>query len=146
VKGAGPDVESRDQSFARVVEARSLTRFVLVGISNTAISYGTFWIVSRLLPDVPWRYGLAQLASYPPGLAWSYVWNRQWSFGSSGAHRTQLWRFVASQVAFAVLSAVGVNLSVATTPFSPSACWAGVTGIVMVLNYLTMRHWVFRER
>jgi putative flippase GtrA len=127
----------------RVFDLRSLARFIGVGVSNTLINLAVFSLVMRALPHRPWSYPVAQLASYTPGVAWSYFWNRRWSFESSEGHRKLLWRFVASQVVFAVFSGVCIEQLVVRSGLSATVCWLIVSAVMTVLNYLVMRHVIF---
>jgi len=127
----------------RVFDLRSLARFVAVGVSNTLINLAVFSVAMRLLPHAPWSYAVAQLACYTPGVAWSYVWNRRWSFESTDGHRKLLWRFVASQVVFAVFSGVCIQQLVVRSGLSATVCWLIVSAVMTVLNYLVMRHVIF---
>jgi len=127
----------------RVFDLRSLARFVAVGVSNTLINLAVFSLAMRALPHRPWSYAVAQLASYTPGVAWSYFWNRRWSFESTEGHRKLLWRFVASQVLFALFSGVCIQQLVVHSGLSTTVCWLIVSAVMTVLNYLVMRHVIF---
>jgi putative flippase GtrA len=127
-----------------IVEVRSLTRFIVVGFSNTAINFVVFWLVSRALPPTTWRYAAAQVAAYVPSMAWSYFWNRRWAFSVHAPQDGSVSRFVAVQITFALLSAYGIQLMVDTTHLPPNLCWLVVMSVTTLSNYLTLRRWVFR--
>ena len=126
-----------------IADARSLSRFIVVGLTNTLINLAVFTLAMRLLPDAPWSYSAAQLAAYTPGVAWSYFWNRRWAFESRERHRKLLWRFLASQALFAVVSGVGIQQLVARTPLSRTVAWLLVSAAMTVINYLALRHVIF---
>ena len=126
-----------------IADARSASRFVVVGLTNTLINLAVFSLAMHALPDAPWSYAAAQLAAYTPGVAWSYFWNRRWSFESTEGHRKLLWRFVASQALFAVLSGLCIQQLVAHTTLSRTVAWLVVSAVMTVINYLALRHAIF---
>ena len=66
-----------------IADARSVSRFLVVGLTNTLLNLAIFTLAMRVLPGSPLGYTLAQLACYTPGVLWSYFWNRRWSFESA---------------------------------------------------------------
>jgi putative flippase GtrA len=76
--------------------ARTVLRFGIVGLANTAVGLGVIFAAKRLL-------GMGDLASnvlgYAFGLGLSFALNRSWTFGYRGAVVPSLTRFL---VAFAV--------------------------------------------
>jgi putative flippase GtrA len=126
-----------------IADARSASRFIVVGLTNTLINLAVFTLAMRVLPESPLGYTLAQLACYTPGVLWSYFWNRRWSFESAEGHRKLLWRFVASQAFFAVLSGLCIQQLVAHAGLPRTLAWLIVSAAVTVLNYLALRHVVF---
>lgn len=54
----------------------TLLRFGTVGVGNTLIDFGVFFLLTAL--NVP--YLLAQVCSYTAGILNSYIWNRTWTF------------------------------------------------------------------
>jgi putative flippase GtrA len=119
-----------------------LGRFVLVGLSNTTISYSVFWAALHLPMRGP-RATVSQLASYGAGTAWSFVWNRRWTFQSDGHLGRQAARFLFLQAALAATSAALVGLAVDREQLPPTPSWLGVIAVVTVVNFLLSRSWVF---
>jgi len=131
---------------ARIGDARSAARFLVVGAGNAALSFCIYRAVLHVLPPAAWRYTAAFLGSYVPGILYSYVLNRRWSFEATNASGALFFHFLASQVALAVVSGVCVVQLRAHTPLSDNLSWVLVAGAVTALNYLTLRHLVFRRR
>jgi putative flippase GtrA len=121
----------------------AFARFLAVGLSNTAVSFLTYLGMLRLLRTVESRILLAQLVSYAAGIAWSYVWNRRWTFASRARHGPEMSRFVASQLAFMLGSALVLSAVVERTGLHPTLAWCLVMALVTVLNFLVLRLWVF---
>ena len=119
-------------------------KFVLVGLSNTLISYAIFALALRALPDIVWQALLSQVLSYSGGTLWSYYWNRRWSFRSRESIASEMPRFVAVQVLCLTLSAFLVGLAVDVLGFPATLSWIAVMGGIVVINFLLLRLWVFR--
>ncbi len=70
----------------------SFIRFVLVGISNTAVGFGVIFLCLRVL-------SLGDVASnaigYFIGFVWSFALNRMWTFRHRGAAARSFARFAA---------------------------------------------------
>lgn len=124
----------------------AFVRFLTVGVSNTAVSFVTYVVMLRLLRVVDARVLLAQLASYGAGIAWSYLWNRRWTFASRGPRGPEAGRFVVSQLLIMVGSAVLLSAVVERTAFGPTVAWCVVMALVTVVNFLVLRLWVFPAR
>lgn len=121
----------------------TFVRFLLVGLTNTGISFLAFLLALRFLPAMGARVLTAQLLSYGTGLVWSYVWNRRWAFGSTAAVGAEAGRFLLSQVALMTGSAVLLALVVERLRVDPRLAWVGVMGVVTILNFTVLRAWVF---
>ncbi|HEU4630927.1 MAG TPA: GtrA family protein [Gemmatimonadaceae bacterium] len=121
----------------------AFARFLVVGVSNTAVSFVVYVALLRLLRPVDARVPLAQLASYGAGIAWSYGWNRRWTFASRGPHRREATRFVTSQLLAMIGSAALLTALVEGAGIGPRLGWCLVMGLVTVVNFLVLRLWVF---
>ncbi|MDR3085893.1 MAG: GtrA family protein [Christensenellaceae bacterium] len=82
-------------------------KFGLVGVLNTAVDCGAFWLLS-FLPFFKTYYVLAQVLSYSLGLCNSLFFNKRWTFAQKGKMSgRQLAAFLAvNLVALAVASGV----------------------------------------
>jgi putative flippase GtrA len=118
----------------------AVVRFLLVGVSNTAIGAGLFWFAHRTLPAAP-----SQVIAYSISTCWSYYWNRRWTFQSQGKLASEAIRFFSLQTGFMVLSATLLGLLVdhARLPAAPS--WFAVVALITVLNFIAQRYWAFKK-
>lgn len=66
-------------------------KFLLVGISNTIVGYGTFYLCIYLF-DL--HYSIALLISHIIGVFNSYVWNNRWTFNNGSTTRGKLIKFI----------------------------------------------------
>jgi putative flippase GtrA len=123
-----------------------LPRFLLVGLSNLALSYGVFMLGLRLFEGIAVRATLSQIVTYAVGTAWSYFWNRRWTFRSRAALAGEATRFVVLQIFCAVLSTSLVGLAIDALHLDPQLSWVGVVGAITVLNFVLAKVWVFGPR
>lgn len=66
-------------------------RYALVGVLNTVVGYGVFYLCLRLgVGHLP-----ALAVSYAVGVIHSFFWNRLWTFKAQGAMSRQVPRFLA---------------------------------------------------
>lgn len=93
-------------------------RYALVGVCNTMITLAAYLLLTLVFGVPP---GTANPVGYVAGLVNSFIWNRQWTFGHSGA-----WALSAAK--FAAVFAV---------------CFAAQYAICEYLDgYLGLRHYV----
>lgn len=126
-------------------EGATLVRFAIVGIGNTLVDFGMFF----LLTSMGVSYVLAQVCSYSAGVLNSYVWNRTWTFrAQEKASAQQFFQFLilnllslgTTVVLLQLLHLAGISLVIS----KGMATMAG-----MAINFSGSRFWVFsseRER
>lgn len=115
-----------------------------MGVSNAVIGYACFIGALAVLPSLPARASIAQVLSYSSGMAWSYYWNRRWSFGSFDSFTAEGARFVTTQLACLTISAVFVGIAVDILGLPPTPSWVIVMGAIVLLNFALLRFWVFK--
>ncbi|MCZ0755087.1 GtrA family protein [Anoxybacillus sp. J5B_2022] len=126
-------------------EGATLVRFTLVGIGNTLVDFGVFF----LLTSMGVSYVLAQICSYSAGVINSYIWNRTWTF------RVQEKASVSQFFQFLILNLLSLGTTVVLLQLLHSA---GISLVIskgmatmagMAINFSGSRFWVFsseRER
>ncbi len=60
------------------------TRFIIVGIINTGVDLGIFYLLS-MIPGMP--HVAAKGISYVAGICNSFVWNKYWTFNARGSEQ-----------------------------------------------------------
>jgi putative flippase GtrA len=121
-------------------------RFVLIGLSNTAVSYATFLGLFAVFPEEGWRTEASQTVAYLAGMAWSFFWNRRWVFSSTNRALADAVRFAVVQLVLLGLSVVLVSVFVDELALGPVLGWVVAMGIVTVTNYGLLRSVVFGQR
>ena len=121
---------------------KPVIRFLLVGISNTIVSYLVFLFGYHILfvGDTL----LSQPLSYSIGIAWSYYWNRKWTFQSSAVAGREFFRFLIVQIALLLLSTGLIYYVVKWWHINASISWIFVMIFITALNYLLTKRFVFK--
>lgn len=148
-----------------------MRRFAAVGVLNTAVDYGIFITLTKLLRlPLGWVW-IAKLVSGSVAIALSFYLNRRWVFRSVGGGHTQAVRFLATTLVgvigiqtsftqlfasrytspgrslFDVLKDLGLHgdlPSVVTEPLAiKTAAFVIATAASMTFNFVLYRYWVF---
>jgi putative flippase GtrA len=133
---------SRDRMSGQAV------RFVIVGLLNTFVDLGAFYLLG-LIPGMPSI--AAKAASYVLGICNSFVWNKYWTFGARKSER--------GKREFAVFFAVNMPpLAVNVVVFTVLGLWLDsgsfwirmskafiAAAIAVVWNFLGSRYLAFRH-
>lgn len=118
------------------------SRFVLVGVANTALGYAVIFGCMYLAGFSP---ELSNAAGYAVGLLASYFLNRNFTFKSAQRLSTELVRFV-----LVFLTAYAANLLVLIVLVRALAIHAGpsqvIAGVIYIgTTYVLNKHYVFRS-
>lgn len=132
-----------------VAASHAVPRFVLVGCSNLVVSLTTFYLSYRYLPlgaigAAALQGAVANVVSYAAGMLNSFLLNRIWTFrAGAGRVASQARRFTMLNVAILVASTLIVFLLVDTLGWNEIGVWVPLAALIMVANYLGMKHWAF---
>jgi putative flippase GtrA len=121
--------------------ARQVARFNLVGVLNTALDLGLFF----LLTGIGMTYLLAQTCSYGCGIVNSYLFNKHWTFGLTGIRAAELVRFVAVNLSALAVSVLLVYLFHAPLRLPLLAAKAVATLLTMLISFCGSKFWVFKQ-
>lgn len=127
-------------SFVAGLLQRRATRYLVVGVANTAFSFGLYCFLIWLQVSVPW----ASLAALVAGTVVSYTTQGSLVFGGLGAKSAVL--FAAN---WAVMYGLYVALVLAFgrwAGLSPYVGGALATVVTTVVSYFSLRDLVFRHR
>ncbi|ULQ46832.1 GtrA family protein [Flagellatimonas centrodinii] len=119
---------------------RSLKRFLMVGATATAAHYLvlTALVEGGALQAVP-----ATIAGFLTGAVIGYACNRRFTFDSHRPHREGVPRFVLMLAVGCLLNALVMALLVHGVGWHYLPAQVIATGLVLVVNYLSLRYWVF---
>lgn len=122
----------------RLSSARRLWRYYQAGIVNTAFGYGLF----ALFVALGLNMYVAQIASHLLGMAFNYFTYSRHAFHDSDVSKS---RFIASY-AVNYLLGLGALWAVSQAVASPYLAGFIAVGIVSLINYFILKHWVFTAR
>ena len=115
-----------------------LWRYYQAGIVNTAFGYGLY----ALFVALGLNMYIAQIVAHLLGMAFNYVTYSRHAFHDA---TVSTGRFVAS---YAVNYLLGLGALWAVSRFIASPYLSGfiAVGIVSLINYFILKHWVFKTR
>lgn len=120
---------------------RQFSRFVTVGLSNTAISF----IIYVGLLSVGVVYWLSGAIGFAAGAINGYLLNRRWTFASPDSWRTRI-RYVVVQLAGLFGTAALLWVLVSPVPIGRVGAYGVVIPVVTVTTFLVNRNWTFGAR
>jgi putative flippase GtrA len=141
----------------------SVARFALVGCTNFVVSFTAFYLSFNYLPagavaalaslvgaggaaTHPPQAAVANVIAYLAGMVNSFLLNRTWTFRASGHPLQQALRFTAVSF-FSLTMSTLVTFALVDVLGLPSlAIWVPLTAVVVVVNYLGLKHWAFAPR
>ncbi len=127
----------------RLTEAIKAGKFAIVGVANTLLDMGVFWLLSVLLGINPY---ISQVISYSCGMLNSYIFNRSWTFRSQAKFFSPaLLRFIILNLIMLGISTglLFVLLDILAVP--KMIAKVGATIITLVISFVVNRLWVFKE-
>ncbi|MEQ1863882.1 MAG: GtrA family protein [Micropepsaceae bacterium] len=127
------------RQISSALTSSSPLRFVVVGVSNAALSYAVFQICFATL-DIAW---ISQAIGYAAGIGWSFFWNSLWTFKTGALSNRRFVRFVGTQVAFLVLSSSALGFTVDRMGWNSTVSWLAIMAVVTTANYVVSRNYVF---
>lgn len=120
-----------------------MAKFAFVGAMNTGVDFAIFAaLVYGLRTPTVW----AQTVSYLCAFLNSYVWNRSWTFRTSGRiDPRELTRFaVVNALSFLLTTAALLALQKGWN-WNPLLAKAASVVVSLIVNYTGSRLWVFRR-
>jgi putative flippase GtrA len=121
-------------------------RFIVVGLLNTLVDLGAFYLLSLIMPNIA-----AKAISYVLGICNSFFWNKYWTFNAGSSSKTRR--------EFALFFAVNLPpLAVNVVVFTVLGIWLDSGGLLIRMgkafaaavisvawNFLGSRYLAFRH-
>ena len=134
-----------DRLFYYLYNYRTFWQFSIVGVTNTVVDYGLFYLLTR-------QGGLSYLAANPISveiaIIWSFIWNSLWTFSERKMNQPLTTRFIIFQVVSLgglVVSQLALLLLGEFLGIHDLIAKALTIPIVLVFNYLLNSRWTFRD-
>ena len=115
-----------------------ITRFFIVGSSNTLLSYVFYVAMVKLGVD----YKLALLISYVFGIFIGYFLSRYWTFASN-KHRLSFIKYVVLYIVVFILNGLFLIFSVDFLLLDPIYSQFFILLIISLLSFVVQSNWVF---
>lgn len=118
-------------------------KFGLVGVLNTLIN----WIIFAVLNFVGVYYIIANVIAYVIATINSYTWNSRWVFKYNGKDQKETTtKFIVLNLVGLALNTIILYLLVDLIGLNKLIALVITTVIVMIINYIVNKIWVFKEK
>jgi len=125
--------------FDRYAFLHQFSKFTIVGILNTIVGYGLFFIFVSYI-----NYLLATILAHIIAVTHSYLWNRYWVFPS---HNPVIWEFLKFNSVYLVVLLENLVLMfcfVSYFAINPKIAGLLILPITTLISYFGHRHWSFK--
>ena len=116
-----------------------ITRFFIVGASNTLLAYLLYVVLFKLGID----YKLALFFVYLFGILFGYLLNRYWTFSSNKQHRLSFIKYVVLYIVVFILNGLFLIFSVDFLLLDPIYSQFFILLIISLLSFVVQSNWVF---
>jgi|TARA_B100000953_G_scaffold200502_1_gene165238 putative flippase GtrA len=118
-----------------------ITRFFIVGASNTLLVYLLYVVLIKLGLD----YKLALFFDYLFGIIFGYLLNRYWTFASN-KHRLSFIKYVVLYIVVFILNILFLILLVDFLLLDPIYSQFFIVLIISLVSFLVQNTWVFSRQ
>jgi putative flippase GtrA len=122
---------------------KQLTKFLIIGASNTALSYFVFFIGYNYFLSKDAFY--SQCLSYSAGIIWSFFWNNKWTFSNANNSWSAFYPFLILQLSLLVTSALLLELAKKQFDLDINLIWLSVMVVITILNFFLSKYLVFKR-
>lgn len=126
---------------------KELILYAIVGILTIALNYGTFILLYQVFHV---NYKIANIIALTASKTFGYVGNKNIVFQSHCATKKEFWlellRFVLTRGFTGILDYLGLWFAVDVLDANPAVSKAIVQVVVIVINYLTGKFFVFNKK
>ena len=133
---------SKIRSFTKHItsseDAPRIFKFVCVGLLNTFIGYGAFFLLSFFL-----NYLVALIVAHFIGVANSYLWNKYWTFQVKKFRPAELLKFNIVYLLVLGANMLILYIVVELLAVDPRLGQLAVLPLVTLLSYFGHKYWSF---
>jgi putative flippase GtrA len=123
-------------------EIKKIVKFAIVGLMNSAVSYGTY---SALLFFFHVPYLASLLLSWCIGITAGFAGHRYWTFRSRGDRKKEITRFLMINALFCLLNMPLLLFFVELVKLNPYSAQLLTMVILAAISYMANRFWIFRH-
>jgi putative flippase GtrA len=117
-----------------------LSKFGLVGILNTLVGFGAFFLFINYT-----NYIIALIISHIIGVTHSYIWNRYWIFKSEKVILNEFIKFNSVYAAVFLTNALVLIFFVNVLKWDPRIVQLIALPIITVISFTGQKYWSFRQ-
>lgn len=117
-----------------------LSKFGLVGILNTLVGFGAFFLFINYT-----NYIIALIISHIIGVTHSYIWNRYWIFKSEKVILNEFIKFNSVYAAVFFTNALVLIFFVNFLKWDPRIVQLIALPIITVISFTGQKYWSFRQ-
>jgi putative flippase GtrA len=117
-----------------------LSKFGLVGVLNTLVGYGAFFILLNYT-----NYMISLVISHILGVTHSYIWNKYWIFKSNKISLNEFLKFNSVYVGVFVTNALVLVYFVNALNLDPRIGQLIALPIVTMISFAGHKYWSFRR-
>jgi len=118
---------------------KQIFRFVAVGILNTIVGVGSYFI----LLDLNVYYIYSSLVAHMIGVTNSFIWNKHWTFRSKGTLLNELLKFNSVYGIIFVINLILLILFVEKFMLNPKISGVFALGICTLISFYGHKYWSF---
>lgn len=122
----------------------SKSRFIVVGLWNTAFGYLAFLAFFFAFSDYL-HYLVVAVISHATAVTQAFILHRHFVFQSRDSWKSQFVRYNIGVTGIFLLGLVGLSILVGQLRFSPPVAQAAVTAVSIVVSFLVHRDYSFRK-
>lgn len=115
-------------------------KFACVGILNTIVGYGAFFILSDYF-----YYLLALILSHIIGVTHSFLWNKFWVFKSKQFNILEFAKFNLVYLFVLLANMVTLYISVSIFTFNPKIAQLAILPLITLISYAGQKYFSFRQ-
>lgn len=120
-------------------------KFLSVGVLNTLVDWGVYFLLTRLIPFFLSQPGVAKAISYSAGILNSYLFNRNWTFRSQASARITLIPFVLANLIGLVLNAGVMQVCRVWLGLPELLSLALATAATLAWNFMISKFLIFKK-
>jgi len=148
-------------------DINQFSKFIVVGLSNFAISFAVFYLLynhwklsgvfyglfgqaGKGIEDFILQLGatsldatLANIFGYGAGTINSFIWNKFWTFQVKHETKSQFARFFLLNISCLFLSSLSLFIFTDYLRFPYGSVWFVTMGIITLINFVISKYWVF---
>ena len=117
-----------------------IIKFSLVGVLNTVVGYGVFFISSLYI-----NYLLALIFSHIVGVIHSFIWNKYWVFRSSKNKIREFLKFYSVYGVMLLINIAMLYYFVSILNISPQISQLIILPFLTILTYTGHKYWSFKK-